>query len=201
MIIMTNFTAHTIDTAPAGSKPLLEGAQSALGFVPNLFANMAEAPALLEGYMTLAKIFESGSLTSTEAQVVTMTNNVLNGCGYCMAAHTVIAKGQNVPEDVVNALRDGTPISDAKLEALRTFTTIVHKTHGAPTPNQVQNFLDAGYTQQTVLDVVLGTALKVMSNYTNAITGTQLDDAFKPAEWTPNNTCAPHTTCDAANAA
>jgi hypothetical protein len=53
---MTTFTAHTIDSAPAAAKPLLEGAKASLGFVPNLFANMAQAPALLEGYLSLMNI-------------------------------------------------------------------------------------------------------------------------------------------------
>ena len=91
---------------------------------------MAEAPALLEGYQTLAGIFDKSDLNATERQVVLMTNNVLNGCSYCMAAHTTIAKGQKVPDDVITALRDGTPIADTKLEALRQFAAKVNETRG-----------------------------------------------------------------------
>ena len=43
---MTNFTTHTIDSAPEGSKPILQGALDGFGFVPNLLATMAEAPAV-----------------------------------------------------------------------------------------------------------------------------------------------------------
>ncbi|MCR9075748.1 MAG: carboxymuconolactone decarboxylase family protein, partial [bacterium] len=34
--------------------------------------------------------------------------------------------------------------------------------------------------------VILGTAVKVMSNYTNHIAITPLDDAFSAVEWTPS---------------
>jgi len=187
---MTDFTAHTLETAPEGSKAMLEGAQQTLGFVPNLFARMAEAPALLEGYMALAKIFDTGSLDATERQIVMMTNNRLNGCSYCMAAHTVIAQGQNVPADVIEALRNNTPIADAKLEALRTFSAVVNEARGNPSDAQVQAFLGAGYTNQAALEVVLGTAVKVMSNYTNSLTGIELDDAFKPAQWSEDSAAA-----------
>lgn len=180
---MTDFTTHTIESAPDGAKPLLQGAKDALGFVPNLFANMAESPALLEGYQTLGKIFDKSDLSETERQVILMTNNRLNGCEYCMAAHTTLSQMAKVPNDVIDALRNGTAIADEKLEALRQFAIVVNETRGYPSDNQVQAFLDAGYTRQTVLEVVLGTAFKVLSNYTNHITGTQIDDAFKPNEW------------------
>ena len=181
---MPEFTTHTVETAPAGSRPHLEGAQKNLGFVPNLLATMAGAPALLEGYMTLSGIFGKTDLTETERQIILMTNNRLNGCTYCMAAHTTISQGAGVPADVIEALRNNTPISDPKLEALRQFSVVVNESRGWPEEAQVQALLDAGYTQQTVLEVVLGTAFKVLSNYTNHIAETDLDAAFQANAWT-----------------
>ena len=75
---MTTFKLHTVETA-GESKALLEGAQKAMGFVPNLFGVMAEAPAVLEGYQTLAGIFGKTSFSETERQIILMTNNRLNG--------------------------------------------------------------------------------------------------------------------------
>ena len=102
---MTDFKTHTIDSAPEGSKAILQGAQNTLQFVPNLYATMAEAPALLEGYTTLATIFDKTSFTETERQIVLMTNNLLNGCTYCMSAHTALSKMGGVPDDVIESLR------------------------------------------------------------------------------------------------
>jgi len=180
---MTTFTTHTIETAPEKSKPLLKGAKDAFSFVPNLLGNMADAPALLEGYMTLAGIFDKTDLSETERQIILMTNNRLNGCTYCMAAHTTISQMAKVPSDVIAALRNNTPIADPKLEALRSFTAIVNEKRGWPDESDIEAFLAAGYTKQTVLEVILGTGLKVMSNYTNHITQTSLDDAFAPNAW------------------
>ena len=161
---MTDFTTHTIDSAPEAAKPILEGVNSAFGFVPNLLATMAEAPALLEGYTTLAKIFDKTSLSETERQIILMTNNRLNGCTYCMAAHTTLSQMAKVPADVIDALRNNTPLADAKLEALRTFAAVINETRGWPSDAQIEAFLAAGYTRQTVLEVILGTSLKVLSN-------------------------------------
>ena len=181
---MTDFPIHTAETAPEASRERLEAAQKALGFIPNLYATMAEAPAVLEGYQTLAGIFEKSDLNMTELQIIMMTNNVQNGCEYCMAAHTTLSQMQGIDADVVTALRDGTPFADAKLEALRTFTAIVNESRGYPADADIQAFLAAGYTKQTILEVVLGTGLKVISNYTNHIAATPVDAAFAPNAWT-----------------
>lgn len=182
---MSDFETHTLETAPKASKPLIQGAQNAYGFLPNLLGTMAEAPAMLEGYMTLAGIFDKTDLTETERQIILMTNNRLNGCVYCMAAHTSLSQMGGVPADVIEALRNGTPIADTKLEALRQFAIVINESRGWPTEEQVSDFIAAGYSRQTVIEVILGTALKVMSNYTNHVAETEVDAAFAPNAWTP----------------
>lgn len=180
---MKNFKTHTIESAPAAAKPFLQGAKDAYNFVPNLLGSMAEAPTLVEGYTALANIFNKGSLSETERQVIMMTNNRLNGCTYCMAAHTSISQMAGVKAEVIEALRNDTAIPDGKLEALRTFSIVINESRGWPSEAQVNAFLAAGYTQQTVLEVILGTSLKVMSNYTNHIAETAVDEAFAPNVW------------------
>lgn len=181
---MTEFTTYKIETAPDASKPFLEGAKAAFGFEANLIGTMGGAPALVEGYLTLAGIFDKTDLSETERQIILMTNNRLNGCVYCMAAHTSISQMHKVPTEVVDALRNGTKIADQKLEALRTFAEIINVSRGWPTDEQVEALLAAGYTNQTVLEVILGTSLKVMSNYTNHVATTPVDDVFAPNIWT-----------------
>ncbi len=181
---MTTFNLHTAETAPQ-AEHLIRGAQKAFGFLPNLLATMAEAPALLEGYMTLAAIFDKTDLSPTERQIILMVNNRLNGCTYCMSAHTVISKMQGVPDDVIASLRDGTELADPKLEALRVFAVRINESRGWPEQSDIDALLAAGYTQRTILEVILGTSLKVMSNYTNHIASTPLDKTFASAKWTP----------------
>ncbi len=138
--------------------------------------------------MALASIFEKTNLSETERQVIQLTNNRLNGCMYCMAAHTSISQMAGVKPDVIEALRNDMPIADAKLEALRTFTTVINQSRGWPSEAEINVFLEAGYTQQNILEVILGTSLKVMSNYTNHIAETALDDAFAANAWSGANT-------------
>lgn len=183
---MTNYTTHTTETAPEASKPVLEKVQGAFGFVPNLMATMSESPVMVESYLTMMGLFEKTNLSPAERETILMTNNRLNNCTYCMAAHSTVAKMAGVPDDVIESLRSGSPIADPKLEALRTFAEIIHQTHGRPTDAQVGAFLAAGYTKETILEVIVGTSLKVLSNYTTPITKPQVDDAFAPNAWTPD---------------
>lgn len=180
---MSSFILHTIDSAPQDSKPLLQSAQQLYGFIPNLFAGMAESPALLEGYLALSTIFNKTALSETERQVIMMTANRVNGCHYCMAAHSVISQMQGVAPDVISALRTGGAIADQKLEALRVFTARMLDSRGWPSDAELAALTSAGYTRQTVLEVVLGLGMKLMSNYTNHIIQTPLDPAFEAQAW------------------
>ena len=180
---MTNFTIHTQETAPAASKPLLDKSLKAIGFVPGLLGVLSEAPKALEAYEVLGTLFKDTSLTTIEQHVVWLTINYENDCGYCVPAHTGLAKFDAVPDDVIEALRNGTSIANPKLEALRTFTVQVVQKRGWVTEDDVKAFLDAGYTQQQILEVILGLAQKVISNYTNHVAKTPVDAVFKKYAW------------------
>ncbi len=110
---MQDFTVHTIDTTPKQSIALLQGAQKAFGFVPNLIGVLAESPATTEAYLTLSQIFDKSSLTPIERQVAILAISRYKECDYCMAAHSAIASMQKVPADVVQAIRNDQPIADA----------------------------------------------------------------------------------------
>lgn len=182
---MTKFTIHTPATAPEAARPTLEGATKAFGFLPNLHAILAEAPAALEGYGALWAIFEKSSFTPAERQVVYLTANFENECRYCMAGHSVLGKMAGLPDAAITALRDGSEIPDAKLEALHAFTTAVVRNRGFVDDALVEAFLAAGYGRQQILEVILGVAVKTISNYTNHIADTPLDAFMKDTVWTP----------------
>ncbi|MGF1605990.1 MAG: carboxymuconolactone decarboxylase family protein [Rhodothalassiaceae bacterium] len=181
---MTDFTMHTVDTAPEASRPLLEGAKQAFGFIPNLQKVFAESPALLEGYMTLWGLFEKTSFTPVERHIVYLAINYENRCHYCMAGHSGLAKMAGVSDADVQALRDGQPLADPKHEALRQFAAKLVAQRGWLADEDVQALLSAGYDQRAVLEVILGAAVKLMSNYTNHLAQTPVDEPMKAMAWT-----------------
>ena len=182
---MSEFKVHTVDTAPEQSVAFLQGAQQSFGFVPNLIGVLAESPAVVEAYLALTKIFDKSSLSPVERQVAILAISRINECDYCMAAHSVIGSMQNVPADVIQALRNDQSIADAKLEALRTFAASVIEKRGWMSEDDIAAFRSAGYSQAQVLEVVLAASLKTLSNYANHLAETPLDDAFASRAWQP----------------
>ena len=180
---MTEFTIHNENTAPEGSQPVLADARKRLGFLPNVFGVLAEAPVAVEAYGTLNDLFVRSSFTPTERHVVWFANIYENDCTYCMAAHTGIAKLEHIPEDVVEAARSGTPYADPKLEALRSFTRSLVVNRGWVSDEELTAFINAGFTRQHVMEVLVGVAHKVVSTYANHIAGTSLDKAFARNVW------------------
>lgn len=180
---MTEFTTHTLESAPDASKPIIRNVQAKMGFLPNLMAGMSESPVMVESYLTLMGIFDKTNLSETERQIILMTNNRLNDCHYCMAAHTAVSKMAGVDEQALQALRDGSVIANPKFEALRQFTITIYVTRGRPTQAQIDAFLGAGYTKETILEVIVGTSLKVLSNYSTPTVKPPLDSAFEAYAW------------------
>ncbi|HET8799868.1 MAG TPA: carboxymuconolactone decarboxylase family protein [Marinobacter sp.] len=180
---MTRFTLHDAQSAPEGSKPLLEKSQKGFGMIPGLHAVMAESPQVLEGYQRLHQLVLDSSFNNDEKTVVWQTINVENACHYCVPAHTGIAKMMEVSDDIINALRDETPLPSDKLEALRTFTLAVMKKQGNVGQEDLDAFLGAGYDNRQVLEVILVLSQKVMSNYINHIAETPVDEPFKKFAW------------------
>lgn len=182
---MTDFTFHTPDTAPEAAKPALESAQKQLGFVPNLYAGLANAPSALQAYLSLSDHFVKTSLSPVEQQVVLLATSVENGCEFCVAAHSLIAKAMvGVPETVVAALREYAEPDDPKLAALTTFTRAVVRERGWVLDHPTYaRFLEAGFAPEQALEVILGVTQKTLSNYANHLLKTPVNEAFAAEQW------------------
>lgn len=102
---MAEFTLHTAESNPEGSMGRVQATKGKYGLLSSLFAVQSESPAMLVGYMALAQILSKTKLSETEYQIILMTNNRLNGCNFCMAAHTSIAQAAKAPAGVIAPLR------------------------------------------------------------------------------------------------
>jgi len=177
---LLSMTPTTLETATGEAKELLSGAKAKLGFLPNMYGYMANLPGVLDGYLsTYAAFRETAGFTPAEQETVFLTISRVNGCTYCTAAHSMLAdKKSGVPADSLAALRDGSALPDAKLNAVAKFTEAMVVSRGSPDKQAVNDFLAAGYGEQQVLGVVLAIACKTFSNYVNQLGGTPVDDMF-----------------------
>jgi uncharacterized peroxidase-related enzyme len=170
----------TLETVEGKAREVLEKAKKQVGFIPNMYAAMVNSPGVLETYLTGYDAFrkESG-FSPVEQEVVFLTISKENGCRYCLAAHSTLAdKMSGVPTEVTDAIREGRPVPDGRLETLSRFTRAMFETRGLPRPEDVRPFLDAGYTERHILEIVLAIAVKTLSNYSNHLFQTEVDETF-----------------------
>jgi uncharacterized peroxidase-related enzyme len=175
-------TLQPVDHASAqgAQKEILDKVLKQMGMIPNMYRGMANAPAVLSTYLHGYALFRSeAGFTSAEQEVVFLAISQVNGCSYCMAAHSMLAdKMSGVPPEVLQAIRAGQPIPDARLSALYKLAQEMVRTHGLPSRQALDAFLSAGYDEVKVLYLVLAIAVKTLSNFSNHALATPLDARF-----------------------
>ncbi len=181
----TNLAPIAINNASPGAKKVLDKALLQVGFIPNMYSNMANIPGLLDTYLTGYSAFrEQSEFSSAEQEIVFLTISRENECHYCVAAHSMVADTMSdVPTAITNAIRTGNDINEPKLAVLHNFTHHMLATQGKPCDDNVKLFLDAGYNERQVLAIILAIAVKTLSNYSNHIFDTELDAMLEGRSW------------------
>ena len=165
----------SIDAAPAASRPLLEGVRKMLGSVPNLFRLTANSPAALEGYLALSGALAKDSLTPQTRERIALAVAEINGCDYCLSAHSYLARNlAKLDEAEIAANRDGGS-SDPKADvAVRFAAKLVHE-RGQVSGADVSSVKMAGYTDAEIVEIVAHVALNTLTNYLNEALDTPID--------------------------
>lgn len=183
---MSRLPLQTIESAPEASRPFLQKSLASNGFLPNLTAALANAPTALETYLTVGEINARGGLTLAEREVVQITAAAIHGCGFCVAGHTAVAlKKAQLPETLVEEIRDQRSLSDARLDAVAVFTRKVIATRGAVSDDELAAFKSAGFTDANALEVILGVSLATLCNFANNLARNELNSQLEPYRWEP----------------
>ncbi|MGP1665170.1 MAG: carboxymuconolactone decarboxylase family protein [Rhodanobacter sp.] len=173
---MSRIAIQTPDSASEEARPRLLAAQKSSGFVPNLLGVLANAPTAIETYQTVSAINARNGLSDTEREVIQITAAIRNGCGFCVAGHTAIARKKlQMPEPLLEALRGTHALANPKLNTLALFTLAVIEEKGGVSDDELQRFLAAGYSQGNALEVVLGVSLATLCNYANNLARTPIN--------------------------
>lgn len=168
-------------TAPEEVSDVYQTYEKGFGMVPNMAKVMAGSPALARSYFDVQQnIKKYSSLSPAEINIVQLALAVENRCEYCTAGHTMAGKMVfKTPMEQMQCVRKNQPLEDAKLETLRQFALRVYEKRGEVGKEELRKFLEAGYTREQALDVVACIAAKVLSNYTNALAETPLDEPLQ----------------------
>lgn len=165
----------SIEAAPAASQPLLEGVKNLLGSVPNLFRLTANSPAALEGYLGLNGALASGTLNPQTRERIALAVAEINGCDYCLSAHSYLAKNLAKLSDAeIAANREGTS-TDPRADAAVRFAVKLVRERGRVSETDVSAVKMAGYSEAEIVEIVAHVALNTLTNYLNEAFDTPID--------------------------
>ncbi len=168
-------TPASIETAPVASRPLLEAVNKQFGMVPNMFRLIATSPAALEGYLALNGALGKGALPATTRQRIALTVAEINGCSYCLSAHSYIGEHlAKLDQAEMTANRAGTS-NDPKADAAVRFAAKVTRERGHVSEADVRALKTAGYDDAQLIEIILHVALNTWTNYLNEALKTDID--------------------------
>jgi uncharacterized peroxidase-related enzyme len=181
---MPQFAMYTPETAPEGAGQALTRLKESAGLIPNLAAQMAGSPALIDGFVTLREVYQArATLDPREREILGLTNAVTNGCAWCVAFHSFVADRLKVDPSTVAAIRAGRQPAELRARALHAFAVRLNQTRGRIEPRDLEAFLAAGFTQPQALEVVAGLAMSLMANYAGNFVQPQLDPFLTELTW------------------
>ena len=168
-------TPASIEASPAASQPMLQAVHKQLGSVPNLFRVVGNSPAALEGYLGLNGALAKGKLDAKTRERIALAVADINGCGYCLAAHTYLGKHLAKLDDAEMAMNRAGTSKDSKADAAVRFAAKVVIERGHVETSDLDIVRAAGYGDAEILEIVLHVALNTLTNYVNEVAGTEID--------------------------
>ena len=175
---MQRINPVTLDQAPADSKPVLEHIKSTFGKIPNIFTTMAISPTTLNSMMACFEVLSQGELAGVKHEAIGLRVSQLNGCEYCLAAHTGMAKKAGANDEEIMHFRKGVS-TDPQIQALLNLASEMVETRGDVTEETIEVAREAGVTDSQLCEAVMIVAFFTFTNYFNDLVQTDVD--FPPA--------------------
>lgn len=167
------------DQATGPARDLLEQVRAKMGRTPNIMKTMAQAPAVLAGYLGFSGALAGGSLSARLRERIALAVAEQNDCSYCVAAHGAIAKMTGLNDDEIRDAREGRATDRADDEALR-FALRVIESRGFVTDEELQRMRDAGHDDAAILEIVGVVSLNIFTNLFNHVADTEVDFPAQP---------------------
>jgi uncharacterized peroxidase-related enzyme len=166
---MTRIAAITDQNATTELQTVFADVKRKIGMVPNLHRTFAQSPAALDGYLKFADAVSKSTLSAADQERIALGVAQANSCGYCLSAHTLIARGAGLSPDETLAARQG------EGNALAVFARKVVEKRGAVSDADIAAARTAGFGDAHLVDVVAAVALNVLTNYLNNVAQTDID--------------------------
>lgn len=173
------FEVPTRENVSADNQAIFDQLAKNLGFVPNLYAAYAYNDTALNDYLQFQN--RKSTLKAKEREVINLVVSQVNGCQYCLAAHTALGKMNGFNDEQILEIRKGEVSFDAKIDALAKFVKNIVINRSKPDVAVVEAFFNAGYTKANLVDVIIVIGDKIISNFIHGTTQIPIDFPKAPA--------------------
>jgi alkylhydroperoxidase family enzyme len=170
---------HTTESAPDGSRAILDGIRTDLGFVPNFAGAVAESPVLAGAFDGVRRAV--AAMNPVDREVTGVAVGVAVDNRYGVAFHSTVAARLGVGEDDLALMRAGSPPADPRLAAVYGFARELVLTRGRADTGRLTA---QGLTTAEILDVVAECVLASLVGLVDTLADRiELDPPFRPREW------------------
>jgi uncharacterized peroxidase-related enzyme len=166
---MTRIAPVNLEHTTDATRPMLEGVQKKIGFLPNVFRVLAIAPAVLASYLQNSAALGKTSLSATQKEAIFLATSQVNGCDYCLAAHTLFAGKAGLTDQEIRSARIG------ELDAYALLAQQITESRGHLSSEQIAAARAAGINDAKIIEVIAHVASQTLTNYLNNVALTDID--------------------------
>ena len=120
-----------------------------------MFRLISNSPAALEGYLGLVRRAEQGRAAGATRERIALAVAEINGCNYCLSAHTYLGKNLAKLDDAEIAANRGGASNDLKADAAVRFAAKLVRERGHVSEDDLRAVKSAGYDDAQVIEIVL----------------------------------------------
>ena len=171
---MKKIQVPTREQVDATSQTIFDQLKKELGIVPNLYATIGYSSEALEAFLSFSGKAGKGSFSGKEIEAIKLAVSEVNGCQYCLAAHTALAKMQGVTEEETLQLR-ATDIEDERLNAITTLARDVALHRARVSDENLETFYAQGFEEKGLIDLIAVVNAITFSNYSHILTDVPID--------------------------
>ncbi len=171
---MSQIQVPSRDQVDAKSQVIFDQLKSQLGMVPNLYATIGYSSETLEAFLNFSGQAGKSSFNGKEIEAIKLAVSEVNGCEYCLSAHTALAKMQGFSEEETHELR-ATTIADSRLKAITTLARDIAQNRARVNKGNLENFYAQGFEEKGLIDLIGVVNAITFTNYAHILTQVPVD--------------------------
>jgi len=146
------------------------------GRVPNFHKVLATSPQVISAFEAMRRILQKTKLRSIEREIVALEVSRRSDCHYCLAAHSKFMQMYKVPEQDIEAVKAGMPMSNPRHALVQEATTKLYDSMGRLSDAQLKDYQERGLTNAELVEIIAVIGWYVLSTFTNNLAQTDIDE-------------------------